>query len=329
MQATPTLFSLTDMRLFHHFITVAYPHLPLGNESVWLNDIPLFAHQQEYLMHAILSLGASHLSRLCEGGADYVNLAIYHRGLAIQGLNQAISRKPKVYGDYDAMLACCYALTFQSSYMADGLTDFITMVRGCALVTSQIRNQEEATAFNIADDWDVRLHDLRQKNLPIIESYIIEGAIQSLEAVSAFVQDPLDRIFYEALYNTVESLGNSSIEGYVNFIKVYAVWYDIPHSQFSWFVDSTNVVAQLLLAHFVAIQLIMIPLTEREWPKRVDRHAMGILGPVEWAEKIYDRCPDACKGYMEWAMTVVRTVRVKVEQGQTDTWRILQDQTEF
>lgn len=280
-------------------------------------------------MHAILSLGASHLSRLCDGGADYVNLAIYHRGLAIQGLNQAISRKPKIFGDYDAMLACCYALTFQSSYMADGLTDFITMVRGCALVTSQIRNQEEATAFNISDDWDIRLQELRQKSLPIIDPYIIEGATQGLEAVLPFVQDPLDRIFYEALFNTVESLGNSSIDGYLNFIKVYAVWYDIPHSQFSWFVDPTNVVAQLLLAHFIAIQLIMIPLTERDWPRRVDRHARGILGPVDWAEKIYDRCPDAFKGYMDWAMGIVRTVRIEVEQGQTESWTILKGRTHF
>lgn len=41
----PTSFSMDDMRCFHHFLTVAYPHLPLGNDSVWVQDIPIFAQQ--------------------------------------------------------------------------------------------------------------------------------------------------------------------------------------------------------------------------------------------------------------------------------------------
>jgi hypothetical protein len=44
LQGTPTIFSLTDMRLFHHFLMDAYPHLPVGNESAWLSQIPLIAH---------------------------------------------------------------------------------------------------------------------------------------------------------------------------------------------------------------------------------------------------------------------------------------------
>ena len=44
LQSTPTVFTASDMRLFHHFIISAYPHLPLGNESVWVRDIPSFSH---------------------------------------------------------------------------------------------------------------------------------------------------------------------------------------------------------------------------------------------------------------------------------------------
>ncbi|KAL9107497.1 MAG: hypothetical protein Q9227_007599 [Pyrenula ochraceoflavens] len=322
MQSTPTLFSLTDMRLFHHFLTVAYPHLPLGNESVWLNDIPLFAHQQEYLMYAILSLGASHLSRLCDNNGDYVNLAVYHRGHAIQGLNQAISQRSRRFGDFDAMLATCYALTFQSSYMSDGLSDFITMVRGCALVTTQIRSGNEQTAFNIEDDWEIRLRTLRAKPLPVISRAVIQAATQSLEAAVPLLQEPLDRIFHETLFLTIDALRNSSIEGYLNFIKVYAVWYDIPHPQFQWFVDPTNVVAQILLAHFIAIQMIMIPLTEADWPKRIDRHARGILGPVEWAQRIWERCPDSHRPHLDWPMAVIQTVKAGVQDGDVEKWLI-------
>lgn len=41
----PTSFSMDDMRCFHHFLTVAYPHLPLGNDSVWVQEIPVIAQQ--------------------------------------------------------------------------------------------------------------------------------------------------------------------------------------------------------------------------------------------------------------------------------------------
>jgi hypothetical protein len=44
LQSTPTVFTLTDMRLFHHYLLDAYPHLPVGNESAWLSQIPLIAH---------------------------------------------------------------------------------------------------------------------------------------------------------------------------------------------------------------------------------------------------------------------------------------------
>jgi hypothetical protein len=86
------------MRLFHHFLTDAYPHLPVGNDSAWLSQVPLIAHQvglasplgtmllivctqNEYLMHAILAMSASHLELLT--GVSLGSLAIHHRLLAV------------------------------------------------------------------------------------------------------------------------------------------------------------------------------------------------------------------------------------------------------
>jgi len=44
LQSTPVVFNASDMRLFHHFIIHAYPHLPLGNDAVWQGDIAAIAH---------------------------------------------------------------------------------------------------------------------------------------------------------------------------------------------------------------------------------------------------------------------------------------------
>ena len=44
LQSPSTIFSACDMRLLHHYIINGFPHLPLGNESVWVQDIATFAH---------------------------------------------------------------------------------------------------------------------------------------------------------------------------------------------------------------------------------------------------------------------------------------------
>ena len=35
---------MADMRLFHHFLITAYPHLPAGGDKIWVTVIPSFAH---------------------------------------------------------------------------------------------------------------------------------------------------------------------------------------------------------------------------------------------------------------------------------------------
>ena len=35
---------MADMRLFHHFLITAYPHLPVGADKIWITAIPGFAH---------------------------------------------------------------------------------------------------------------------------------------------------------------------------------------------------------------------------------------------------------------------------------------------
>lgn len=44
-----------DMRLFHHFLINAYPHLPLGSEEVWVRDVPGFAHSVSSISFVIRS----------------------------------------------------------------------------------------------------------------------------------------------------------------------------------------------------------------------------------------------------------------------------------
>jgi len=50
LQSTPIVFSMQDMRFFHHFIVSAFPILPAGAESVWSLEVPGMAHQVRMLL---------------------------------------------------------------------------------------------------------------------------------------------------------------------------------------------------------------------------------------------------------------------------------------
>lgn len=80
-------------------------------------------------MHSMLALGASHLT-LCTS-ANFSSQALSHRVKAIQSLNKMLSKQTFTKAEGDAAFATLLTLTFQSSYMPEGMLDFIAMVRGC------------------------------------------------------------------------------------------------------------------------------------------------------------------------------------------------------
>jgi hypothetical protein len=43
LQSNVPVFSPQDFRLFQHFIETAYPHHPIGNDSIWQHEIPSIA----------------------------------------------------------------------------------------------------------------------------------------------------------------------------------------------------------------------------------------------------------------------------------------------
>jgi hypothetical protein len=121
-------FNIQDMHFFQHFLTMAYPPLPLDGSEVW-KGVSAMAHHYDFLIHAMLGLGASHLN-LC-GSEPCARPALMHRIAAMKSLNAFLSRGQFSKEDGDAAFAAAMSLTFQSTYMEDGLVDFLAMVRGC------------------------------------------------------------------------------------------------------------------------------------------------------------------------------------------------------
>ncbi len=95
-------------------------------------------------MHAMLGLGASHLAIY---GGNCASHAIAHRVKAIQSLNQALSTPPRSAAEGDARYGAIFALAFQASCMPDGMTEFLSMIKGCHIIATSSMLAYEDSLF--------------------------------------------------------------------------------------------------------------------------------------------------------------------------------------
>jgi hypothetical protein len=73
------------------------------------------------------------------------------------------------------------------------------------------------------------------------------------------------------------------------------------HSDFQLFTSPTNAVAQILLAHFVAILVLMAPIKSCEWAGRY----IGVPNQkiaVYRLESIHHNVPVEMRKFLEWPM---------------------------
>lgn len=167
-------------------------------------------------MHAVLGLAASHLELLT--GVDYHAAAISHRILAIQGSNEAIKKGLESGTDADALMASCYALTFQSTYMSDGLLDFLQMARACNLLSTQLNNENMPMSFGKAPKDHFRHMKKKIEELPLINSVLVLDAELSVTALAPLCNGQAAELLYQMLIDVIHALKVSSIAGNYVFL---------------------------------------------------------------------------------------------------------------
>ena len=325
---SPSTFSAADLRFLHHFLITAYPNLPFGSEDIWQTSLPAYAHevktfpfsfeshclenervyllteytQYPHLMHSILSLGASHLSRITPNGAQYVPMAITHRGKALKALGEALAKSDQcTRTELDLLLATTYALTFQSNYMEDGLVDFIVMVRGCTIITSRILNKYDGSEMFDS----LTAEAVSTRVLPLLpmttccDEGVLDMSILTLERIQPLLRTSSQRIAYEAVLNTYRGLQRSAQDGFIALCEIYNSWELMGNQEFRSFVDPDNHVSRLLLVHYVAITVMMWPVFCTLRPSMVNT-PMADLTRCQWGVAIYHSLPLAMRGLVEW-----------------------------
>jgi hypothetical protein len=272
-------------------------------------------------MHAILGMSASHLELLT--GEPLSTIAIHHRLLAVQGSNAALSVKARTGSDGDALLGACYLLAFQASYMRDGLFEFFTMVRGCSLLSIQLKEEKLPMAFFLTEKDHFHFMEERLLDLPVISSELVEGAQKSLAAAQPLFTMPCHTHLYQLLDECIESIRISSLRGkfflrlhyitsnmaipaYFKFISIFQGIIQMSPSDFSTFMSPTNTISHILIANFFALQLVVAPIINREWAGR--KRSTPLRNHLDQIYQLAKGVEEGYESYMEWPLAIADAV---------------------
>lgn len=314
----PVEFNAQDFRLFHHFIQVAYPHHPIGNDWVWTHEIPVIAADHDYLLHSMLALGAQNLATESadalspEAKTQLSTTALSHRVQAISCLNAAILRGINCSEDGNAMLATCFALLFQSVMIEDGLAEYMSFIRGTVAVGIQMGMKRMQVLFDqLFEDKDLKVIEPAMLKAPLIDPGLVRLALESLERIEPLCQSKVERETYGMLLSTARALITSSHDAYMELRKIYAAFsFFMPQSEFNLLTDPAQTILQCLQAHFVALQITMTPITRYEWVGRDTPRAKTSQdsdGQTRgWFRKLHRAFPEEMRRYYAWTLWVER-----------------------
>lgn len=303
-------FSWRDMQALHHFLVFCPPPLPIGNHDVWTRMIPQQAQQHPCLMSAILSLGASHLSCLTSCQSLH-NQAVCLRGPALRGLEELLARSDSwSIHDTDAALATCYALTFQASYMLDGMDDYLVMVGGCALLTDHVRQHNLPTTF------DISLRRTQAKlettTAPILRGVIyqdlIDEATDAFDILETSVIDPAEYAFFSSARMILSTFHEGACTGVLAGLDLYGLWHHFASRHLSALTRQNSAISQVVLAYFVTMQIIFRVILPYRWfPDLVRQHPprRPLCELLQWLDALRQAIPLHHQHHLEWTRSIL------------------------
>jgi hypothetical protein len=139
---------------------------------------------------------------------------------------------------------------------------------------------------------------------PHISPTELDLAAHSLHALTSLPMSPCEHTYFSILTSTISHAYTSPEETYTTFVRLYNTPSSWTHDEFQAFVDPNNSVAQIMLAHFIAVQAILTPIL---WLERVG--FQGVDAPtcvLGWIEGVYRNLPGQLRGHVEWPRQVSR-----------------------
>jgi hypothetical protein len=163
----------------------------------------------------MLALSASDIKATSsQQSSEIAQSAIFHRTLAIKSFNRALSTGLNNFEEGNAMLATCFILLYQSAMIDEGLTEYLTFVRGCVLIPLQMGGKHLKFLFqNLFTEDEIEKSRPYLQDMPAVDPMSVDAAYASIEAFRPLCKREEEKNMNESLLELVRSFYLSSCDG--------------------------------------------------------------------------------------------------------------------
>lgn len=305
--------------------------------------------QHDYLIHAMLGLAASELIQLNHRtlpDRDLQHASIHHRSRAMSSLNRATQRGITTSEEGNAMLATVMTLLAQSPFLADGLLEYLSLIRGTKVISEQMYKQRLTILFT--NGTPPVKHGGQVSYKPLLDPQVTRAGVRSFETVFALCQTRLQIKVCKILMKTARSLQQldaqcrspcfhcrhyclQTTNGFtiasIELFRVYALGnfvHCMTQVEFNDFISPSSPNAQthkILQAHFVALLLVMYSATSFAAIGKAESaiEELERTPTVGWLTAVHATIKESNKEYMTWTRFIEEEVLAGRFVGGADT----------
>ncbi|KAJ6437397.1 glycosyl hydrolases family [Purpureocillium lavendulum] len=213
------------------------------------------SHSYTCLEHAILALGASHLSH--SGDTVAGTRALHHRVVAIKLFNEQIGLPPTTTDDADALFAAIGCLLSQTTLLPDGIVEYMTLTRVAGFVVNMVTPKFPSSIFHIFTperhvDLLLTMVDERPKDIDLIDSFK-----SSLLLVERICHRTTELAFLTQLARCADALRTSARSACGAFIAALLTPTRFTNEEFVEFLKPGNYAGLLLTIHMLLLEYIL------------------------------------------------------------------------
>ncbi len=167
-------------------------------------------------MHAILGLAASELMTEDHNDPSLLPAAMAHRVKAIKAIKKALAGAPRAdtFEEGNALMATCFALTFQSVLLDDGMVEYMTFIRGIVIVSIQMFMKGAKFLFgDFLGDTATDVLEPFMRSVPLIDTSWTDAAVLSVRSLAPLCREGGEKEYHQKLLHIAEQLYVSSWGG--------------------------------------------------------------------------------------------------------------------
>ncbi|EPE08791.1 gal4-like transcriptional regulator [Ophiostoma piceae UAMH 11346] len=180
-----------------------------------------------------------------------------------------------MFEEGNALMATCFALTFQSVALDDGMAEYMTFIRGIIVVAIQMYLKGARIMFrNLLGNEETELLRPVIEPMTAIDRQWSETALEAVKNLAPLcVGDEMATAYHALVLQMAEALLVSPMEAYTAMTRHYAWWMQLPQEQFRQVIDLDKQVFVLLATHWIALKQIMTRITSKS-----DQVSMAMSG---------------------------------------------------